>query len=72
MDHKRLRQRRLGEMPSDFCKGCVFLADFSCTVPGGTCVYRSIDGVPGQFVGDILANVGTIGPEWEEKAGLNS
>ncbi len=67
MERKAFRQRKLGEMTSDGCKGCHFLDNWACHVPGGTCIHRSIDGVPGQFVGDILANVGAIDPKWDEQ-----
>ena len=53
------RQKKISEMISDACEGCPFL-DGSCTIPGGTCWKRPVDGIPGQFILDILKNTGGI------------
>jgi len=55
-------------MAANSCDGCPFLKRHGCKVPGGTCIYRAIGGVPGHYVGDVLQNVGAI-PEgsWPDK-----
>jgi len=59
------RQRRISEMSqSGNCGGCPFLTN-GCTVPGGTCIYRQVQGAPGHYVGDVLENVGIIQPGWD-------
>lgn len=59
------RQKQITEMPNEqTCRMCNFYTE-GCTVPGGTCVFRQIMGIPGHYVGDILANAGVIEPGWE-------
>lgn len=61
------RQRKFREMVSNMCVGCPFCdRDLACVVPGGTCVWRRVMGVPGRFVGDVLQNAGLINGQWEE------
>lgn len=55
-----VRQKIFREFPSDNCDGCYFLGRYGCTVPGNTCIYREIKGVPGRYVGDVLKDCGII------------
>ena len=61
-----MRQKRITEWVNDSCKGCNFLGKEVCQIPGGTCWKRRIDGVPGQFVKDILHNTGVIDRVWRK------
>ena len=60
------RQPRILEMATENCEDCPF-HERGCEVPGGTCIYRAINGVPGHYVGDILQNVGIIEDGWWEQ-----
>jgi len=59
------RQSLIHESVSTRCIGCRFCTAGDCFVPGGTCVYRKIDGVPGHYVGDVLENAGLVKPGWD-------
>ena len=54
-----MRQKQIYEMVSSACEDCLFNKE-GCTVPGGTCWKRSVEGVPGHTVLDILRNTGVI------------
>lgn len=63
-----IRQKRIDEQVSITCFGCQFLTHLEgCSVPGGTCCNRGIEGVPGQYVGDILANTRIIMSQWRRQ-----
>jgi hypothetical protein len=61
-----VRQKRFRESPSSACQECPFY-DNSCNVPGGTCAYRAIGGVPGRYVGDVLEDTGQIKSGWDNR-----
>jgi hypothetical protein len=64
-----MRQKRVHESASGTCIFCPFALDQAtrCFVPGGTCVLRGVDGVPGHYVGDILVNTGQMPQDWLER-----